>query len=89
MKRLFLLLSLLFCISCVKYGESVEYSGKDNYNVEYIFTVQNVKIYRFEDGGRHHYLAIGNGKVLNTLQSQSNGKSTSYWDDAVITEENN
>jgi hypothetical protein len=48
-----------------------------------------VKVYRFVDAGYYHYLAIGNGKILNNIQSQSNGKSTSNWDEAVITEENN
>jgi hypothetical protein len=92
MKRILIILSvLLFIVCCAGKGEPVNYEAKDDYHLQLIFTVDNVKIYRFSDAGYYHYLAIGTGKILNIKQSKiiNTGKSQTveHWDDSTIDKE--
>lgn len=70
---LFILLSILFFISCTKAGVPVQsIQQADDYNVEYLFTVEGVKVFRFYDNGYTKYLAIGDGSIIS--DRHSNGK---------------
>ena len=57
--------------------------SRDYFGLVYLFTVDGVKIYRFWDCGHFHYIAIGNGRVLNTVQS-SGGKTQTTWEDSTV-----
>jgi len=88
MKKFILILScVLLFSSCAKKGIDVSPSGQaDNYEVQKLFTIEGVTIYRFKDSGYHYFIL--NGKMINTVQSQSTktGKTTTttYWDDSAI-----
>lgn len=79
-KILFLLLVVLSLVSCAKNGKSVSTHSMDDYNVQFLFECDGVKIYRFGDCGRYRYFAVGNGKMTD---STYNVKS-SIRDDTVI-----
>jgi hypothetical protein len=87
MKRTVKILLMLFFVAllnaCTKKGVDIQgVRQSDDFNVQLLFEYKGATMYRFEDAGRLHYFLLGNGKVANTEQSSSNGKTTSYWDDA-------
>jgi len=89
MKRLLPLLFIVallvaLLVSCNAKGKAVDYATgdkEDNFSVVYLFTVDNVKVYRFDDGGYLHYIAI-NSKIATT-RTVSNGKSSTRIDDVI------
>lgn len=54
MKKLLLILTVLLFVSCKKDAISSTTEGK-GFEVELLFQKDNVKVYRFSDGGRYHY----------------------------------
>lgn len=90
-----LMISLLF-INCTK--EDTKYILVDNldeytkqvnlekYEVEFLFEVDGVKMYRFHDGGMSRYFTIGNDKVISSPHSEYNAGSEVHEkiEDAVI-----
>lgn len=61
-----ILLSVMF-ISCTKRGYPV--NPKDNlvdFEVEYLFECDGVKMYRFFDDGYYRYFTTGNGKMADS-----------------------
>ncbi len=85
MKRLiFVFLTLLF-IGCEKKGTYVpSENAKDDFQIEYLFECDGVKIYRFNDKGRTRYFATGNGRMTDSRYSQTNGKQSIEYDDTLI-----
>jgi hypothetical protein len=88
MKRVFMLfmvIALVILGSCAKPGVSAGVkTGTDaNFEVEFLFEIDGVKIYRFYDAGYHRYFSIGEGSFLPQKQTSSNGKSTTQWVDGV------
>lgn len=72
MKKLLLLLSITL-VGCIHEPQSVEHTGKnDDFQVEYLFEKDGVKMYRFRDGGHYHYFTT----VGETITEQQNGKTT-------------
>jgi hypothetical protein len=59
------------------YKDPVQRQGTDNVDVpvELIFTVDSCKVYRFRDGGRAHYIVIGQN-AIQTMSVQHSGKHT-------------
>jgi hypothetical protein len=74
MKKLILLFAVaLLSTSCMEYKPAQSTSTEGNgFNVEYLFTKDGVKVYRFVDGHRVHYFT-SNGE---TISSQKSGKTT-------------
>jgi len=69
MKKLITLLSLgviLTLTSCDKEAQSMTIEG-DGYNVEYLFTKDGIKVYRFDDGLSTHYFT-SRGETMTTQQ---------------------
>ena len=79
-KILFLLLVTLSLVSCTKNGKSVSTHSMDDYNVQFLFECDGVKIYRFRDCGRYKYFAVGNGKMTDSTYNAKSG----IRDDTVI-----
>lgn len=60
MKKLFIVLFVLTCISCAKEGTYVpSQNAKADFEIEFLFEQDHVKIYRFRDKGRTRYFATG------------------------------
>ena len=69
MKKLITVLSLgviLTLTSCRKEAQSMTVEG-NGYNVEYLFTKDGIKVYRFDDGHSTHYFT-SKGETMTTQQ---------------------
>ena len=85
MKKLTIVLLTLMIVSCAKEGTYVpSQNAKADFNVEFLFECDDVKIYRFCDAGEFKYFATGNGRMTNSTYTRSNGKYTKVVDDTVI-----
>jgi len=85
MKKVLLLLLTLLFISCAKEGYYVpSENAKADFNIEFLFECDGVKIYRFYDKRRARYFATGNGRMTDSTYKQSTGKSYVVHDDTVI-----
>jgi hypothetical protein len=71
-------------VSCVANGASVDarQSDKDaDFGIVKLFVADGIVVYRFKDAGRYHYFT--KASAINTIQSETNGKTTVEWDDAA------
>lgn len=68
---LFILGISLLVTSCLKDPQSMTTVG-NGFKVEFLFEKDGIKMYRFLDGGRHHYFT----STGETISSQSDGKNT-------------
>jgi hypothetical protein len=59
-----LLVCLLALSACDKPSQEYRNSTNDNFQVELLFEVDGVRVYRFEDGGRSRYFA-SSGTVMS------------------------
>lgn len=85
MKKLIIVLLTLIIVSCAKEGTYVpSQNAKADFQVEFLFECDDVKIYRFSDAGEFKYFATGNGRMTNSTYTRSNGKSRITFDDTVI-----
>lgn len=85
MKKLMLVFLTLICVSCAKEGTYVpSENAKEDFEIEFLFACDGVRIYRFYDGGRARYFATGNGRMTDSTCSESAGKSRKVVDDTVI-----
>lgn len=85
MKKLIIVFLTLICVSCAKEGTYVpSQNAKADFQIEFLFECDGVKIYRFYDAGELRYFATGNGKMTNSTHSESNGKLRKVVDDTVI-----
>lgn len=57
MKILFITLILIICSSCAHDAQETKASTNPDVKVELLTSVDNCKIYRFEDCGTKHYFA--------------------------------
>ena len=65
MKKLLLILTLaVVATSCYKPAQKTSTEG-NGFNVEFLFEKDNVKVYRFFDGGRYHYFT-SKGETITT-----------------------
>ncbi len=72
MKKTLIILGIaLLLTSCVHEAQSVTHEGIE-FEVEFLFEKDGVKMYRFYDNGRYHYYT-NRGE---TMSSQTSGKST-------------
>jgi hypothetical protein len=53
MKKILLLLIIVSILSCK--GKAIEQTSNGDFEVEYLFEKDGVKVYRFWDGGSVHY----------------------------------
>lgn len=85
MKRLLFVLVALICISCKKEGTYVpSENAKADFNIEFLFECDGVKIYRFRDGGEVRYFVTGNGRMTDSTHMRNSGKTRVIVDDTVI-----
>jgi len=86
LKKFFISLFVFICIGCAKEGTYVpSQNAKDDFEIEFLFEQDGVKIYRFRDKGRTRYFATGNGRMTESTFVRSNGKNGSVTiDDTVI-----
>ena len=64
-----ILLSIVF-IGCVKRGyPATPKDNLDDFEVEYLFECDGVKMYRFYDDGRYRQFTTGNGRMTDSLSS--------------------
>lgn len=75
MKNLFIIFTLIIClVSCAGNGQrQVTSENYGNYQVQKLFTVDSITVYRFSDGGHFHYFTNRKG---STIVTYSNGKTT-------------
>lgn len=75
MKKIILLFAVaVLATSCLEFKEPQYTTTEGNgFAVEYLFTKDSVKVYRFYDGGRTHYFTTRG----ETITNQTSGK-TSY-----------
>ena len=85
MKRLILVFLTLLFISCKKEGTYIpSENAKADFDIEFLFECDGVKMYRFYDGGMLRYFTTGNGKMIDSTHTQRSGKSNRIVDDTVI-----
>ena len=86
MRKLLLVFLTLLFVSCAKKGTYVpSENAKADFNIEFLFECDGVKIYRFYDKGRARYFATGNGRMTDSTYSRISGKSSRVTvDDTVI-----
>jgi hypothetical protein len=75
MKKLILLFAVaVLATSCMEYKPAQTTSTEGNgFAVEYLFTKDSVKVYRFRDGGRTHYFTT-RGETITTQKSGKNSR---------------
>lgn len=74
MKIKFLIfLSLLFVVGCEKPAQSLNNTSNPNFQVEFLFEHDGVKVYRFTDQGSPRYFVDARGQVT---WSEKHGKTT-------------
>ena len=72
MKKTLLIVLALSLMGCLNEPQSVEHMGKNrDFQVEYLFEKDGIKMYRFFDGGHFHYFTTGG----TTTSYQSSGKN--------------
>lgn len=82
-KFLMVVILALFFAGCYEGGQQVQADNSvGNFSTTYLFTVESVKVYRFWDGGAAHYLAVGDGQMLNSKVGKS--KNSAGHDDSAI-----
>lgn len=74
---------ILGCAKKAIPATGVNVPSGSKFNVEFLFEVDGVKIYRFFDAGHHRYFSTGSGNFQAQIQSSQNGKTVSYWIDGV------
>lgn len=85
MKKLIIVFLTLIIVSCAKEGTYVpSQNAKADFEIEFLFECDGVKIYRFYDAGMVRYFATGNGKITDSTYIQSNGKISTVYDDTLI-----
>ena len=73
MKKILFIILITTIVGCINEPQSVEHTGKDDqFQVEYLFEKDGVKMYRFADGSRYHYFTTQG----ETMSTQQNGKVT-------------
>lgn len=88
MKKLIIIFLTLMIVSCAKEGTYVSSeNAKEDFEIEFLFACDGVRIYRFYDNGRARYFATGNGRMTDSTHSESAGKSAKVVDDTVIQQE--
>lgn len=78
MKKIFLVVALSCAVlsGCVKKGTCTPVSGStsgSNFNLEFLFEADGVKVYRFQDGQRYVYFTNTKGEVSS---NHNEGKVT-------------
>jgi len=70
MKKIILLFAVaVLATSCMEFKQPQSTSTEGNgFSVEYLFTKDSVKVYRFRDGGRTHYFTT-RGETITTQKS--------------------
>ena len=62
-----ILLSVMF-VSCTKPGHSVlPNDNRADFEIEYLFECDGVKMYRFFDNGCYRYFTTGNGRMTSSI----------------------
>lgn len=62
-----ILLSVVF-VGCTKPGHSViPNDNRADFEIEYLFECDGIKIYRFYDSGCYRYFTTGNGRMTNSI----------------------
>lgn len=85
MKKVLLLLLTLLFVSCAKEGAYVpSESAKADFNIEFLFECDGVKIYCFYDKSRARYFSTGKGRMTDSTYRVSTGKSSVVRDDTLI-----
>jgi hypothetical protein len=93
MKKLLLVLAAAILFSCNSGGKHpipvVPESTTGDYNVVFLFELEDVSVYRFYDSGHYRYLAVGqNAHNIWTTQTKIRtvGRTTitETWDDGVL-----
>jgi hypothetical protein len=88
MRALVIVILVAALLGCTKPGQPIEDASAEagTFGVQFIFEVDGVRVYRFEDGGHNRYFATGGGTYLPQLQQVSDGKgTTTTWDDGAST----
>lgn len=76
MKKLMIACLLLVLTSCAEKGEPVSVSDSvSNFDVEKLFEVEGISVYRFYDGAQRVYFTNRKGEVY-TEKTYTNGKAT-------------
>jgi hypothetical protein len=70
-KFLSITLMAILLTSCYKDPQSVTSEG-NGFEVEFLFEKDSIKVYRFSDGGRHHYFTSRG----ETISNKKGGKNT-------------
>ena len=63
MKRIVILLFVLFATGCEKTAQEVHQSSNPQVKVDLLFEHEGVRVYRFEDDYRLHYYAVPSSGV--------------------------
>lgn len=86
MAKHFAILSAVLLMGCVKPAAETVRSGNREFSVERLFSADGCDVYRFGDMGRMHYFArCAESATAIGTQASSNGKATSYRDEAIQT----
>ena len=85
LKKILISLFVLVCVGCAKEGTYVpSQNAKADFEIEFLFEQDNVKIYRFRDKGRTRYFATGNGRITDSTYVRNNGKHGSVTSSVII-----
>ena len=85
MKKIFIGLFVLICVSCAEQGTYVpSENAKADFDIEFLFECDGVKIYRFYDKGRARYFATGNGRMTCSEYRAPISRSSIMVNDMVI-----
>jgi hypothetical protein len=85
LKKIFISLFVLLCVGCAKEGTYVpSQNAKADFEIEFLFECDGVKIYRFYDKGRTRYFATGNGRMTDSTYVRNNGKHGSVTTDDTL-----
>jgi hypothetical protein len=70
-----IVMSGLLYAACTKEAEEKRHASNANFDVELLFTVDGVRVYRFVDGRSHYFAVAGRDAATFSTWSESCGKN--------------
>ncbi len=88
-KFLILLCAISLLCGCIEKGVELKQTDNPNYKVEFLFEVDGVKVYRFNDGGHYVYFTNGSGMTKYEYTRRRGKTSKRYYVQTLCNSYNN
>lgn len=86
MRKLIFLILIIIGLSSCEEGKPQHISvkeSKESFDIEFLFEVDSIKVYRFRDGGRNVYFSSSEGR-FDSQYTTGSGKHRRYHDQTTL-----